>query len=90
MPPPDPSPNSGWSETAYAAILGVQMGGTNWYRGVAKFKPLLGDPVRAIAPLHIYQALHLTRLCMLMWLGMAGLVWGLCHLSEPWVTGLLP
>ncbi|MBR8839040.1 MAG: cobalamin biosynthesis protein [Stigonema ocellatum SAG 48.90 = DSM 106950] len=64
----DPSPNSGWSECAYAAILGVQMGGTNWYRGVAKHKPLLGDPNRPITPTCIYQALQLTRYCFLLWI----------------------
>ncbi len=67
----DPSPNSGWSECAYAAILGVQMGGTNWYRGVAKHKPLLGEPKYPITPTCIDQALRLTRYCFLLWLGLA-------------------
>ena len=67
----DPSPNSGWSECTYAAILGVQLGGTNWYQGVAKDKPLLGDPVYPITPDKIYQALQLTRYCFLLWLGVA-------------------
>ncbi|AUT01426.1 cobalamin biosynthesis protein [Nostoc sp. CENA543] len=67
----DPSPNSGWSECVYAAILGVQMGGTNWYRGVPKPKPLLGDPIHPIQPIHINQALQLTRYCFLLWLGIA-------------------
>jgi len=67
----DPSPNSGWSECAYAAVLGVQMGGTNWYRGVAKDKPLLGDARDAIAPSHLEQALQLTRYSVLLWLGLA-------------------
>lgn len=67
----DPSPNSGWSECAYAAVLGVQMGGTNWYRGVAKHKPLLGDPIHIITPARIHQALQLTRYCFLIWLGVA-------------------
>ena len=65
----DPSPNSGWSECAYAAILGVQVGGTNWYQGVAKYKPLLGDPVYPITREKIDQALKLTRYCVLIWLG---------------------
>lgn len=68
----DSSPNSGWSECAYAAVLGVQVGGTNWYRGVAKHKPLLGDSIHAIAPAQIHQALQLTRYCFLIWLGVAG------------------
>ena len=67
--PQDPSPNSGWSECVYAAILGVQVGGINYYQGVPKPKPLLGDPVRAIAPAQIHHALRLTRWCFLIWLG---------------------
>lgn len=67
----DPSPNSGWSECAYAAILGVQLGGTNWYRGVAKHKPQLGDAIYPITSAKIDQALQLTRACFLIWLGIA-------------------
>jgi adenosylcobinamide-phosphate synthase len=67
----DPSPNSGWSECAYAAILGVQVGGTNWYRGVAKQKPLLGNATHPITPTSIDQALQLTRYCFFLWLGIA-------------------
>lgn len=67
----DPSPNAGWSECAYAAILGVQLGGTNWYRSVLKEKPLLGDPLRAITGQQIEMALRLTRNSFLLWLGLA-------------------
>ena len=67
----DPSPNSGWSECAYATFLGVQMGGTNWYRGVAKYKPLLGDAIYPITATSIQNALQLTRYCFLLWLGIA-------------------
>lgn len=67
----DPSPNSGWSECTYAAILGVQLGGTNCYQGVAKSKPLLGDSVDPITEEKIHQALELTRYCILIWLGSA-------------------
>lgn len=68
--PQDPSPNSGWSECAYAAVLGVQMGGTNWYRGVAKHKPRLGEAHSPITPHHLQQALRLTRISCLLWLGL--------------------
>ena len=67
----DPSPNSGWSECAFAAVLGVQLGGTNVYGGVIKQKPLLGEPSYPITPKKIEQALGLTRLCFLTWLGIA-------------------
>lgn len=73
----DPSPNSGWSECAYAAILGVQLGGQNWYRGVAKFKPLLGNPRQRITTQHIELATRLTRNCFLLWLGLAMVLVGL-------------
>jgi adenosylcobinamide-phosphate synthase len=69
--PQDLSPNSGWSEAAYAAVLGVQVGGTNWYRGVAKQKPLLGEANQQIAPDHIFAALHLTRQCLIIWIAIA-------------------
>lgn len=71
--PKDPSPNAGWSESAYAAMLEVQLGGTNYYQGVAKPKPLLGDNNRPITPAIIQQATHLTRWNFLLWLAI-GLV----------------
>lgn len=69
--PQDPSPNSGWIEAAYAAVLQVQMGGENYYRGIAKPKPLLGDPIESITAAKIQQSLHLTRWCFLLWLALA-------------------
>ncbi len=66
----DPSPNSGWSECAYAAALGVQVGGINYYRGQIQEKPLLGDATRSISPEIIEQALNLTRYSFLLWLGL--------------------
>jgi adenosylcobinamide-phosphate synthase len=64
----DPSPNAGWSECAYAVVLGVQLGGKNTYQGVIKEKPLLGNPDELITEEKIEQALTLTRLCFLSWL----------------------
>lgn len=69
--PLDPSPNSGWSEAAYAAVLQVRVGGTNWYQGIARVKPYLGEPVVPITPEIIGQASRLTRSCFLLWLGIA-------------------
>ena len=71
--PKDPSPNAGWSECVYAAILDVQLGGINYYRGKPKPKPLLGDPTRPITPAIIHQAMNLTRTNFLLWLAI-GLV----------------
>lgn len=71
--PKDPSPNAGWSECVYAAILDVQLGGINYYRGKPKPKPLLGDAIRPITPAIISQAMNLTRTNFLLWL-VVGLV----------------
>ena len=67
----DPSPNSGWSECTYAAILGVQLGGDNIYGGVIKHKPRLGDRLETITEAKILQALQLSRYCCLIWLSLA-------------------
>lgn len=73
----DPSPNSGWSEAAYAAILKVQLGGNNTYQGVIREKPLLGNGIESISVTKINSALTLTRYCFLIWL-----IIGLCLLQE--------
>ena len=65
----DPSPNSGWSECAYAAALGVQVGGLNYYQGQVQEKPLLADDLQPITSEIIQQALKLTRYSFLLWLG---------------------
>ena len=64
----DPSPNSGWSECAYAVALRVQLGGPNTYQGISRPKPLLGTPVRAITPEVVRSALLLNRRAFLSWL----------------------
>jgi adenosylcobinamide-phosphate synthase len=66
--PQDPSPNAGWSECAYAAALGVQVGGVNTYQGVVKVKPLLGEPTDSITPERIQRAIAYTRWSFLLWL----------------------
>lgn len=67
----DPSPNSGWSEAVYAAILKVQLGGKNTYQGIVKEKPLLGEALESISVAKIDRALSLTRYCFLLWLAIA-------------------
>ena len=70
----DPSPNSGWSEAAYAGMLRVQLGGANSYKGVVREKPLLGNNLEAISATKIERALDLTRYCCLSWLAIALLI----------------
>jgi adenosylcobinamide-phosphate synthase len=45
-----PSPNSGRPEAAMAGILGVRLGGTNFYDGIAQDRPVLGQEGRSAEP----------------------------------------
>ncbi|URR34872.1 adenosylcobinamide-phosphate synthase CbiB [Thermosynechococcus sp. HN-54] len=70
--PKDPSPNSGWSECAYAAALGVRLGGVNTYRGQTKVKPFLGKLLYPIDQGIILSALRLSRRLYLITLALTG------------------
>lgn len=51
-----PSPNSGSPEAAMAGILGVRLGGTNFYDGIAQDRPVLGQEGRDARPNDITSA----------------------------------
>ncbi|MBV9093869.1 MAG: cobalamin biosynthesis protein [Streptosporangiaceae bacterium] len=55
-----PSPNAGRCEAAFAGALGVRLGGTNIYGGVAEDRPELGDG-RVPEPDDIRRAVRLCR-----------------------------
>jgi len=55
-----PSPNAGRCEAAFAAALGVRLGGTNVYGGVTETRPGLGEG-RAPEPGDIRRAITLSR-----------------------------
>ena len=50
------SPNSAHGESAFAGLLGIQLGGGASYGGVFESKPLLGDPLRKPVPEDILRA----------------------------------
>lgn len=66
------SPNSGWGETAVAVLLGVQLGGRNYYRGLRSNRATMGQPIEILAVHHIYETIRLMNrtvfvyLCLLM------------------------
>jgi adenosylcobinamide-phosphate synthase len=60
-----PSPNSGRPEAAMAGALGVQLGGTNYYGGIATERPRLGETVAPLVPGHITMALHVMGVASL-------------------------
>lgn len=51
--PKHPSPNSGWGEAAVAALLGIQLGGINYYKGIRSDRAKMGEPNLPINPTHI-------------------------------------
>ncbi|MEH6905994.1 adenosylcobinamide-phosphate synthase CbiB [Neobacillus drentensis] len=69
-----PSPNSGWGEAAVAAILGIQLGGINYYQGIVSNRAKMGDPIQPIQADHIIQANHILSktvflFLLLLWIG---------------------
>lgn len=72
-----PSPNSGWGEAAVAALLGVQLGGVNYYKGVVSNRAKMGDPLIPLSKEHILKAntiLTKTVLLFLLMLWMGGIL----------------
>lgn len=50
-----PSPNSGWLEAAVASLLGVQLGGVNYYQGIISHRAEMGERVVALKKEHIIK-----------------------------------
>jgi adenosylcobinamide-phosphate synthase len=59
--PKHPSPNSGWSEAMVAGLLGIQLGGTNYYQGILSERARMGDPLRELHRGDIYHAITLMH-----------------------------
>ncbi|WP_174734602.1 adenosylcobinamide-phosphate synthase CbiB [Mesobacillus harenae] len=69
-----PSPNSGWGEAAVAAILGIQLGGINYYKGIVSDRAKMGDARVPIQKSHILKTNHIVLrttplFLLLLWLG---------------------
>ncbi|WP_300274406.1 adenosylcobinamide-phosphate synthase CbiB [Halomonas sp.] len=59
--PRHPSPNSGWPEAMVANLLGVQLGGTNRYRGEVSERARLGEPHQPLGAAHVPAAIRLMH-----------------------------
>ncbi|HLI37708.1 MAG TPA: cobalamin biosynthesis protein [Streptosporangiaceae bacterium] len=55
-----PSPNAGYPEAAFAGALGLRLGGSSSYGGVAEHRPELGEG-RPPGPADIRRAIRLSR-----------------------------
>ncbi len=52
------SPNGGHPEAAMAGILGLRLGGNNFYHGELVKKPTIGDPLNQVAGEYILKAIN--------------------------------
>ena len=68
---PDPSPNAGVSQAAYAHAVGVQLGGWNRYGAQRKAKPLLAQGWPAPTAASVEQILQLSTRLQVVWLAAA-------------------
>lgn len=55
------SPNAGWSESAFAGALGVQLGGDNIYFGELVEKPTIGDKTKELEAEDILKSCNLMK-----------------------------
>jgi adenosylcobinamide-phosphate synthase len=74
---PDPSPNAGVSQAAYAQLLGIQLGGWNRYGDQLRAKPLLARGCPAPTASSVVATLELSRRLEAIWLALAAAA-GLC------------
>ena len=53
------SPNSGYPESATAGLLGIQLGGGNYYHGLYVNKPYIGDRINEVNKSHIRGSIEI-------------------------------
>jgi adenosylcobinamide-phosphate synthase len=71
---PDPSPNAGVSQAAYAHAVGVRLGGVNRYGGVERAKPILAAQGREPRRQDVERFLALSQRLEVLWLAASGLL----------------
>ncbi|MDF2791031.1 MAG: cobalamin biosynthesis protein CobD [Neobacillus sp.] len=85
-----PSPNSGWGEAAVAAILGIQLGGINYYRGIVSNRAKMGDSLVPIQADHILLAnkiLDKTVFLYVLFLWIGGMI---LEFAFTWIKSAAP
>lgn len=84
-----PSPNSGWGEATVAALLGVQLGGVNSYKGKISKRATMGKPVVSLEKNHILKTNRIVTktipaFLILLWIG----GW-LSELASTWIESAI-
>ncbi|WP_026575282.1 adenosylcobinamide-phosphate synthase CbiB [Bacillus sp. UNC438CL73TsuS30] len=80
-----PSPNSGWGEAAVAAILGIQLGGINYYKGIISDRAKMGDPLSSVKAEHIPKANTILRKTVFLFLFLLWTGGMIIELAIAWV-----
>lgn len=81
--PRHPSPNAGWPEAMVARLLGVQLGGTNFYQGVASHRATLGEPLEPLRLVHITATVRLMHGAWLLFFLLMSVL--MCVLMAVWI-----
>ena len=68
------SPNSAWSEAAFAGALGLRLGGPAWYGPLYRDHPWLGDGSPLATARHILQSVRLMWASVLVFAALASLL----------------
>ncbi|WP_368659362.1 adenosylcobinamide-phosphate synthase CbiB [Metabacillus halosaccharovorans] len=69
-----PSPNSGWSEAMVAGLLGVQLGGINYYKGRKSERATMGDPEKDLTQSDIPKAIKYMHGGWIVFVLIAGII----------------
>lgn len=80
-----PSPNSGWGEAAAAILLGVQLGGINYYQGMVSERAKMGQALQPLESKHILDVINIMKrtvwtFLILLWIG-----GGLIAITSTWL-----
>lgn len=62
------SPNSGYPESSVAGLLGIQLGGSNYYHGMLVEKPTIGDDNSKINKKHIENTIEIIYRSLILFL----------------------
>lgn len=79
-----PSPNSGWGEAAAALLLGVQLGGVNYYFGEKSNRPTIGIPRTKLKASHIPSMNTLLQRTVFCWIILLWIGGGIRALAISW------
>lgn len=69
------SPNCGYPEAAMAGILGLRLGGDNYYHGQLIKKPFIGDAIEPVSRLHVSRAIRNLYLSSVIFVVIMVLMW---------------